>query len=38
MSALATVEWKSFIGKFTTKNDFAIEHFMLQLLMLTLEV
>ena len=38
MSALATVARKSFNGKFTAKIDFPIEHFMLPLLMLTLEV
>ena len=38
MSALATVAQKSFSGKFTAKIDFPIRHFMLQLLMLTLEV
>ena len=38
MSALATVARKSFNGKFTTKIDFPIGHFMLQLLMPTLQV
>ena len=38
MSALATVARKSFNGKFTAKVDFPIGHFMLPLLMLTLEV
>ena len=38
MSALATVARKSFKGKFTAKIDFPIGHFMLPLLMLTLEV
>ena len=38
MSALATVARKSFNGKFTAKIDFPIGHFMLPLLMLTLEV
>ena len=38
MSALATVVRKSFNGKFTAKIDFPIGHFMLTLLMLTLEV
>ena len=38
MSALATVARKSFNGKFTTKIDFPIGHFMLPLLVLTLEV
>ena len=38
MSALATVAQKSFNGKFTAKIDFPIRHFMLPLLMLTLEV
>ena len=37
MSALATVALKSFNSKFTTKIDFPIGHFMLPLLMLTLE-
>ena len=35
MSALATAVGKSFDGKFTVKIDFPIEHFILQLLMLT---
>ena len=38
MSALATGAQKSFDGKFTAKIDFPIGHFMLPLLMLTLEV
>ena len=38
MSALATVAGKRFNGKFTAKNDFPIEYFMLLFLMLTLEV
>ena len=38
MSALATVARKSFNVKFTAKIDFPIGHFMLPLLMLTLEV
>ena len=38
MSALATVARKSFNGKFTAKVDFMIGHFMLPLMMLTLEV
>ena len=38
MSAIATVARKSFNGKFTAKIDFPIGHFMLPLLMLTLEV
>ena len=38
ISALAAVVRKSFNGKFTAKNDFPIRHFMLPLLMLTLEV
>ena len=38
MSALATVARKSFNGKFTAKIDFPVGHFMLPLLMLTLEV
>ena len=33
-----TVARNSFNGKFTTKNDFPIRHFMLPLLTLTLEV
>ena len=37
-SALATVARKSLSGKFTSKNYFPIGHFMLPLLMLTLEV
>ena len=36
--ALATVARKSFNGKLTAKIDFSIGHFMLPLLMLTLEV
>ena len=38
MSALATVAWKNFNGKFTAKIDFLIGYFMLPLLMLKLEV
>ena len=38
MSALETVARKSFNGKFTAKIEFPIGHFMLPLLMLTLEV
>ena len=38
MSALATVEGKSFNGKFTAKIDFPIGYFMLPLLMPTVEV
>ena len=38
MSALTTVARKSFNGKFTAKIDFPIGHFMLPLLMLTVEV
>ena len=38
MSALAMVARKSCNGKFTAKIDFPIGHFMLILLMLTLEV
>ena len=38
MSELATVAGKSFNGKFTAKIDFPIGHFMLPLLMLTLNV
>ena len=38
MAALATVARKSFHGKFTAQIDFLIGHFMLPLLMLTLEV
>ena len=38
MSSLATVARKSFNSKFTAKVDFPIGHFMLLLLMLTLEV
>ena len=38
MSALATVARRSFNGKFTAKIDFPVGYFMLQLLMLTLEV
>ena len=38
MSALATVERKSYNGKFAAKIDFPIGHFMLPLLMLTLEI
>ena len=37
-SVLATVAQKSFNGKFPAKIDFPIGHFMLPLLMLTLEV
>ena len=37
MSALAMVERKSFSGKFNAKINFPIRHFMLPLLMLTLE-
>ena len=29
VSEFATIAWKSFDGKFTTKIDFPIEHFML---------
>ena len=38
MSALATVEGKSFNGKFNAKIDFPIGYFMLPLLMLMLTV
>ena len=38
MSALAMVAQKSFNGKFIAKIDFPIRHFMLPLLLLTLEV
>ena len=38
MAALVMVAQKSFSGKFTAKIDFPIGHFMLPLLMLTLEV
>ena len=37
MSALATVARKSLNGRFTAKIDFPIRHFILPLLMLTLE-
>ena len=36
--AFAMVARKSFIGKFTAKNDLPIEYFRLPLLTLTLEV
>ena len=35
MSVSATVTWKSFNVKFTSKNDFSIWYFMLSLLMVT---
>ena len=38
IAILATVVRKNFDGKFTAKIDFMIGHFMLPLLMLTLEV
>ena len=38
VSALATIAWKSLNGKFASKNHFPIDHFMLPLLTLTLEV
>ena len=38
MSALATVAWERFNGKFTAKIDFPIGYFILPLLMLTLEI
>ena len=38
MSALVTVTWKGFNGKFTVKIDFPIGYVMLPLLMLTSEV
>ena len=38
ISALATVAWKSFNGKFAANIDFPMGHFILPLLMLTLGV
>ena len=38
MSALTMVTRKTFNGKFTAKIDFPIGHFMLPLLILTLDV
>ena len=37
-SAFVTVAWKIFNGKFASKNDFPMGHFMSPLLTLTLEI